>query len=421
MADVELEYNGVSYPIVEADLLLKRVGNWTAYLNSIDMDQAPTGLCKLKWQGTSFQAIVLRSGITENRVSAILVGGFGALDQEVTPQMFDYQFPLSLPVSKSFTEVGQKLVPPKTYADLFSSDSQQALLSMTMNTWPRVAGTLASTLDALCDAFNLQNKVSMIWRIGIDGKVFFGQDLWTPAEPFQHEILRQSPALNSITISAESIGLLPGQTYLGPPENPFTAKIGAIHYVIRAGSSRAKVYFQDDMIAENPLKSGMIALIRETMRGTEWYKVYPGSVIQQRNDGSLDVHLDNPDLPILTSVRLRVPVPNSKIVLNGSEKVAIIFSEGNPSVAEAWLWGSGTNAKAVVRVGDKGVAGSLSMAGVQTGPLCAVTFTYTDPDSTPIVLGVLTVTGGFVPNPMSLGTANLITKATEGSAIFFIP
>lgn len=79
--------------------------------------------------------------------------------------------------------------------------------------------------------------------------------------------------------------------------------------------------------------------------------LYPGRVVAQGADGTLEVMLDDPRFASMTRVPLRTPVPGASVKVQPGARVLVGWEperEGHPHVPFASLWESGTLSELVI-------------------------------------------------------------------------
>lgn len=375
MADVTLTWQGQILDAQAGDLLLPRAGAWTAHLQLADADVVPEGAVTVTWMGTTLKGYVLRGSLQEGRVSVLVAGGAGGLWRPVQAKMYDYSLAVSLPLREILAEVGETLSPT----------SSPAIISATLPNWIRQAAEAGMLLD------DLARQVGALWRVLPDGSIFFGADEWTDItlsflEDKDYTLLSQDPVADMAVIAPLTMGVLPGAQWR-------ERRVGTVHATLSPGEARTRVWFlrDDARTGDDPLRVGLEGLIRETMRGVDYHACYPGRVVTQRGNGTLDVVLDSPRLPPLTSVPYRVPVPGAKLTVASGARVLVSFAGGDPTKYHAELYEPGGATKEVVLTGDQVDAGTLTL--IVTGGAMApavLSGTYVDPfgTSTTIASGV---------------------------------
>jgi len=317
--------------VVAGNLLLPRVGAATCWISSLDAETAPTGAASLIWLGTTLQGVITHSGISEGRVSVCWTAGKGGLWKELPAKGYDAVVPASLILGHIMAESGETLSPSST--GLFA----------TVPTWARKAGTAATALDLLADA------LGAVWRVLPDGSIWWGAETW-PASSADGELLSADVALGLFRWAPLTLSILPGQTFQG-------GRVGCCSYTAAPGSQRCRVWLLGEARQENPLRSGLVAVVREELRACDYLAMYPCQVVAQHTNGTVDVIPDSERMPPLSSVPLRGPAPGAKVTLPSAGARALLgFLEGTPSKHYAMAWEQGTGGAAVARVGDTVVA-----------------------------------------------------------------
>jgi hypothetical protein len=132
----------------------------------------------------------------------------------------------------------------------------------------------------------------------------------------------------------------------------------------------------------------------------EYLATYDAVVVAQNSDGSLDLRLDDPKMPGLSSVPIFLGLPGIRVEVQKGAPVKVGFSSGDPSKPFVGLWATdaaflriilGGGTRAVARVDDETDSGTLVFRTV-TQPAPACTVEWKPPGvEVPIVLGVLGV------------------------------
>lgn len=350
-SDVYLQLaNGNTLSVMEGDLLLPFIGNWSAHLVLAEGDAAPTGLGKVVWLGDESTSYIIRSGENEGRFSVLAVGGQGGFWKTVPSKMYDYRLKLSLPLTEMLSSVGESL----------SSKSSIATTSLELSNWVRTTSRCDELLSKLTD------QAKAIWRVLPDGTVFVGVDTWPTAPNFEYSLQWQDPTWSSATFIVTSLSLRPGQRFPISTLPISNRKVSCVRYEISPTVTRMTVWFADESFEDDPLHAGLATFVKQTMRYVDFYAQYPAEVLLQRSDGTLDVIPDSKYLPPMTSVPVNVPVGGTKIKVMAGERVRILFSEGDPTKYSAQLYDSGSGGRLLVRQGGEVDGGSvtLSVAGM---------------------------------------------------------
>ena len=327
-------------PLIRGSLVIKRRGNWTAYLDEIGGAGVPSGQVTLDWLGTSCRGTVLRSGSADTSIQAYMVGGKGNGARALPAKMYDYQLPAKLVLADILRDADEAQ----------SSTIAPSLLSRTITRYVRRAGNLGQQLDQLA------GKLGVTWRFLLDGSVWLGVDDWQPAGQFQHILSEDyAPASGVVPLLPEALGLRPGQLYLGPQGGPAVSiYVGEIVYRIAPDESSATIYALNPqgLTAEGRLSQALRTVIREETAHVDWFKTHTGRVIQQRSDGSLDIELDDKNVPPLTSAGYRVLPAGAKLTIQANARCDVVFEDGDSERAVALLYQPGAGGHPVARQDD---------------------------------------------------------------------
>lgn len=86
------------------------------------------------------------------------------------------------------------------------------------------------------------------------------------------------------------------------------------------------------------VKTYLARVIDGVMRRVDWYAWYPARVLAQSEDGSLELKPDNPRVPGLSKVPLRLGLPGVRVNVLPGARVLVGFEGGDPSRPVAALW-----------------------------------------------------------------------------------
>ena len=317
-------------PVLSGDLFVPRVGNWTSCLY-VDTEIPPAGLCKISWLGQLYSGHVIHAGESETLTRVLVGGGVGNLYKSVKAKQYDQIYPIKVPLEEILQAVGERL----------STSSTPQLLSKPMKAWVRTEDDASNLLSLLADI------TGAIWRVLPDGSVFFGEDTWQEFAPFDHVLLAENYENDTLELSVESPGILPGQSYMGK-------KVGAVRYKLYESESCATVYLQNlTSPSTDPIKAGIERIVKEVMRGEAYRLTYTGTVVNQAASGALGIKIDDTTkIPYLSNVPMRVPIPGCKLVPTPGTRVQVSFERGEPTGYVTGLYEIGTGAKGAARVGD---------------------------------------------------------------------
>lgn len=132
----------------------------------------------------------------------------------------------------------------------------------------------------------------------------------------------------------------------------------------------------------------------------EYLAAYDATVVAQNADGSLELRLEDPAMPGLSSVPIWLGLPGIRVEVQKGAPVKVGFTGGDPSKPYAGLWATdaaflriiiGGGMRAVARVDDETDSGTLVFRTI-TQPAPTFTVEWKPPGSpVPIVLGTLGV------------------------------
>lgn len=302
----------------------------------------------------------------QGRVSVTWVGGGGALGGATLATHYtaiSSQVARADVLSAILSAAGETLAP------------SSQLPADTLPRWTRVAGeTWSKALRRALDGTGLA------WRVLDSGEVWIGAESWPLADLGGVE-LDEDVTARSQVVACERATLRPG-----------TALEDGRHVV--------RVTYQADGLALVDLDvdttgaAALAALLAPHSTPDLYARVWPGSVVLQRADGTVDVRLDE-GAPVVDLPRLRYDAGarGARYVLPAGSRVRVAFEGAHPSGAFAFGAPTAPGArKGVARLGDHGITGTLSLVGAG-----ALTVTYTPPGGAGQTIGTITATAGATP------------------------
>lgn len=398
MADVFIRRaDGSELAVIMGQLWTQRAGNWSIFADQINNTEAlPVDeQVTVVWLGSEWSGYVLRSGVADGFGQAVIMGGSGGLTKQLSASGYDNQIIARMVVDDILRESGESL-------SLLSA----AAVSSALGSWVRVAESAGRQLSALTDA------IGAIWRMQSDGTLYIGSDSWpVVSAEWDHTVPQDGwhPQHQCLELIPSSVEALPGMTYsreVGGVQ--ITGRITSAVYLIGQSGPSARLYFVDDRVDaahSDNLAEPLRKFVRETMRGHDLQGTFYGVAKIQRADGTLDFEPDDKRYPIMSGVRIRVPVPGAKLTIPAGSRCQLVFEGADVQQRVATLYEPGSDVKAVARVDDTVDVGTLVFSTVANGVL---TGTYTPP--------------GGVAIPFSLGAAiSLRGKITSGSPHFSLP
>jgi hypothetical protein len=119
------------------------------------------------------------------------------------------------------------------------------------------------------------------------------------------------------------------------------------------------------------LKEALVGVVESILveladRRIDYRALYPGKVVKQASDGTLEVRPDDERLgSSITKVPIRTPAPDVVITVSSGARVLVGFEAGKPSEPYASLWQSG----AIVSIAIGGDTDAVATASAVTAEL----------------------------------------------------
>lgn len=191
----QLSLGGVA--VVRAELIVPRVGVWTADL-TLESDVAvPTATSLVAESGMTWAGSIVTQGVYDGRRQLRFVGGAAGLPTLCKPKTFR-QTSLRTLLSDTLASAGETL----------ASSSDSVALSTQVSTYARLE-TSATSVVAYWAA-----RTGVIWRVLPSGEVWLGTVQPAPA-PEDIVVLLDRPGRRRMTVSTETFSLLPGHVVEG--------------------------------------------------------------------------------------------------------------------------------------------------------------------------------------------------------------
>ena len=306
----------------------------------------------------TFQGVLDFSRSYQGRTSVTWVGGAGALGGTTA--------------ATHYTAIAQQVSRADVVTAILAAAGEvlsdtATLPADTLPRWTRVAGE--SWRTALRRALD---GTGYGWRVLEDGTTWVGAESWPAAELGGIE-LDQDLTARTLTAAYSEATLRPG-TVLADGRRVLRVTFGA--------DGRAVIELEADATGADALA----ALLAPRIPADPYARIWPGEVVVQNADGTIDVRLD-PGAPVSDLPRLRFDagVRGARYVLPKGSRVRVAFEGASPS--GAYAFGAPTApdaAKGVARLGDHGATGTLTITGAG-----ALTIVYTSPAGS-VSTGVIT-------------------------------
>jgi len=326
------------FDIIEADITLPRRGRWSAVV-AVDAQAADQLLGRvtvdvddgqLRLVGTAF-----RGGAFADQVKLRVVGGNAGMLKQIGPRAYQ-GVPLRLPLQDALAEVGEALAPT----------SDAAILDLQLQRWARLRGECMAEVVALLARSGAPSIVGM--RFLPDGTLWVGTETW-PEVNIDHDLLVDLHWAGQAVIGVEVPTLLPGTTFLG-------RKVEQVDHHLGGTEVRTVVTFADtsaDTGAE-PYPTSQIdrdkVFIQRQLEPARFHRTYPGKVVKQNADGSVEVVIDSPAAPGLSKVPLRAFAPGVAVKVAPGSRCQVVFEEGDPQKQAAAHWEPGAGALLELKV-----------------------------------------------------------------------
>lgn len=333
----DLTCNGV--PVVSAKITRPRIGSWVAEL-VVDTDEPMTGAVLLAdGDGAQlFRGTIIRGAPSEGRLSLRVLGGAGGLGKTLDPRYYKGA-PPRLVLRDLARETGETLATLDTPA-----------LDAPTRAWTRERRDAAGSLRQLAEALGL------VWRCLPDGTQWVGAETWPASPATGYEVLHDEPAharwtLSTVTLT-DAAAIAPGMTLEGQ-------RVSLVEHQVSADSTRTVVSFEKLDAALDRLRDTIARTIQRETAKLGYSAMYPARVVLQDSAGALELVPDDPRLPPMTGVPVRLSIPGSVRVPAGS-RVLVGFEDASPAKPYASLFEGtkldevrlGEGGPAVARVGD---------------------------------------------------------------------
>lgn len=354
--------------VTEVLLRLPLRGAWVAHLE-LGGTEAPTGAAALRLareDGSidTFEGTIRRASVAAGSalVSVTLVGGAGRLLEVLEPREHAQgaaPVPAGLIARSIVDGAGERL----------TDGVEDALDAVLLSRWTRAAMPAGSAIDVLAWA------LGMGWRVLVDGSIWIGAETW-PAVDASDLAPNGDPRDGSVMYAPEGAPLRPGTTIDG-------ARAALLDYTITPGRSRVRV---GASVAGDPVHVPDLLLYRAS---------YAGEVKTQALDGRLDVVPDDPRLPQLLGVPLRLGIPGATATVPAGTRVRVAFEGADPRGAYASALDMDADASAAFAlVGDDVSIGYLTGTAPPGGGPVALTISPAPP-----VTGLPVLLSGKVSGP----------------------
>lgn len=314
---MEVTLNGRA--CVRATVFLPRVGAWTADVDTDD-PTPPTSPVTLVLAGVlTLRGAVVRGATQTDRWQGRLVGGAGGLPREIPPAALR-DTTLASALGDALRAAGENLAPGVTVEGIASR-------------WHRVAAPAAHAVADVARAARLA------WRVLPDGAVWLGAETWPQHRPLDADLIDWRPELGRAELAGNTLGILPGQTLA---LRDLTLRVGAVEHHAEREGLRTVVLAEPEERPAGRMLDALSRLVASLTRRVDYLAHYPARVVQQRDDGTLDLAPDDPRVPSCQAVPVRYGVPGLRAEVAAGARVTLSYEGGDPSRPIATLWDTAT-------------------------------------------------------------------------------
>jgi hypothetical protein len=301
--------------VLRARVAMPREGAWVADVE-VDRRTPLAGQVALRTFDDRLRLVgtIERAGVERDTLHARIVGGSGGLDTVVAPQAYRF-VPARMIFRDLLAAAGEQL----------STAAEDAVLGMNVPYWTREVGPCAAGLSRLCAALEAS------WRILADGTVWVGRDTWPEVAPFAFDLLEDAPSEGRQVLGVEAPNLLPGVSLSG-------RHVALVVHSVGDGAARTEVWFEREGKEGGGLFDGLRRWLRKAIARMDTLALYPGRVVSQNADGTLEVKPDSDRLPGLSRVRIKAGLPGVLVRVESGARVVVAFEEGDPRLPVATLW-----------------------------------------------------------------------------------
>lgn len=317
------------HPVESLTLTVPRVGIWVADVSLVDAP-ALSGAVELALDGRTWRGAVHRGGVELGRWTGRIVGGAGGLHAILGPAAYA-DTTLAVVLGETLRDAGETLA------------STSGDLTATVARWARVAGPAHHTVADVARA------TGYAWRTLPDSSVWVGAETWSVLSlGADLDVLSHAPATGRHELAGAACAAIdPGRvvTLDGAP-----VRVGAVERRQHGAELVTVLYADRDGDAGSRLTAAFDAMVKRSTRRMDYLAVYPGRVVQQNADGTLDVVADAPDVHLPRAIRYRT-LPGLTFTVPAGTRVAVGFEGGDPAKPYAGLWELGDVTRLVLADG----------------------------------------------------------------------
>jgi len=356
----DLTVNGV--PVLRGDLLLPRVGQWSADL-VLDAETAPSGSVAIESpMGLRLVGTVERASSVEGRVEVRIQAGANGLARQLEPVAYR---PVGGVRVRTILEDWARAC-----GETLSQSMAPELLATFVPAWVRERGSAARAIRSLA------LELGCSWRFDAEGGLLLVRETWPTVDPDGVRVLRDDPVNDAVELAVDVPlpELVPGVTWQGRRVSSVEA------FIVGNGLHRVRLLFENDLVTVSRDRSAIKYNLaqREEIDTLPFHGVYLARVVTQSADlSTVDVELE-PDvdpakrsMPGLVRVPMYSGIPGEVIELDleGAAQFCIVtFLNGDrmKPIVSGWLGSPNNNAgKRARRVRVRGQAIQLGESGAK--------------------------------------------------------
>jgi len=392
--------------VLRAVITEPRVGMWVADID-VDGDDAVTGPVTIEAAdaGVAWVGAVLRGASDEGRWRGRLVGGSGGLWRPLEPRAFR-DATLHDVATVTLDDAAEQL-----------DDASDALTGATAF-WMRARQAAALTIADVARAAGLS------WRVTRAGTVWIGAETWGAAT-VTADVSSIDPATGRITLASDAWGVAPGTTITLPDLG--AVRVGLVETRLDGDELITVLTPEPETVAAGCLAAAFDAAVHRVTRRYDYAAVYPGLVVAQHGDGTLDVIPDDTSLPSIAGVPYR-SLPGVRLVVPAGTRALLGFEGCDPQRPVVQLWELGDVTRLVVgggthpaaREGHATANGGISVLAVPVPGTPVTTelhITYTPPSGLPQVITI----SGLPAGVDASGSHTLSGVISEGTDVLHLP
>jgi hypothetical protein len=264
-------------------------------------------------------AMPRRSGTFGESAVLRVLAGAGGMATKVTPRWYR-KVPASRVVQDVLGDAGETL----------SATADQGLLARQLSAHALV-GTWSSS-DALKD---LCERLGAVWRVLPDGTVWIGVETW-PVGAELGELLSEDPKAQTAEYGPETPTALPATVVGG-------RKVGTVEHHVSAEKTRTVLHLETNAgDADDRHLRAFKALVDHATARFAFLGRFAARVVQQGSDGTLDLAMDDRDMPGLTKIPIRFGLPGVTAKVAAGSRCRVEFVGGDSSDPEVVSFEAGT-------------------------------------------------------------------------------